>query len=367
MPDPALEQRAKTLLDSIARSPRFAGSATESEARAVCRRELEEAGFSCREIPFEYSQWPGRWGPPLIAAVQAATILFVSRIAIRGGALQAIAFGSVIAVLLLTLTARGKRGWIQNLELQRSTSTNLEAIRGVPHVWLCAHLDSKSQTIPMLVRIASAIALGVVTVLAGALLLVQIFVHAQLPSAWTSLEIAAVLSALPAVFCWVGNKSSGALDNATGVAAVLVAVNLPAASRDLGVLITSGEELGLAGARGWAQSARRDIKLLNCDTVDDRGGFRCMHTGSPPSSITAAMEKSATGLGIDLTSGRLIPGILADSVAFADLGIQAVTLSRGNLATLARIHTRRDTSNELTGRGVAEAAHLLAASTRELS
>jgi hypothetical protein len=58
---------------------------------------------------------------------------------------------------------------------------------------------------------------------------------------------------------------------------------------------------------------------------------------------------------------------MADSVAFADLGIQAITISRGTLSTLARIHTRRDYSNDLTGRGVAEAAHLLAASTRELS
>jgi len=64
--------------------------------------------------------------------------------------------------------------------------------------------------------------------------------------------------------------------------------------------------------------------------------------------------------------GRLIPGILADSVAFADVGIEAVTLSRGTLSTLARIHTRRDTSNTLTGVGVAEASALLTALAKEL-
>jgi hypothetical protein len=65
--------------------------------------------------------------------------------------------------------------------------------------------------------------------------------------------------------------------------------------------------------------------------------------------------------------GRMIPGILADSMAFADRGIESVTVSRGTLSTLARIHTRRDNSIALTGSGVAEASALLAALTRELA
>jgi hypothetical protein len=367
MPDPALEHRAKSLLDSLARTPRFAGSDEEKVARDVCRTELENAGFSLREIPFEYSQWPGRWGPPVVAAVQAATILLVSRTANQWGALVAIAAGAVMVILLLVFIARAKRGWIRNHGLQRATAANLEAVRGVPRVWLCAHIDSKSQTIPMLVRIASAVALRVVTIFAAVVLLFQLFSDAPARSVWLAIEVAAVVSALPSVFCLVGNRSNGALDNATGLAAVLIAAGLPAAAQDLGVLITSAEELGLAGANAWSLGADRNIKVLNCDTIDDKGLFRCMHTGPRPAEIISAMKASAGRLGLSLITARLIPGILADSVAFADLGFQAVTVSRGTLATLARIHTRRDTSNELTGRGVAEAAHLLAASTRGLT
>src|SRR3954463_1120926 len=134
MPDPALEHRAKSLLDSLARTPRFAGSGEEKKARDVCQTELEGAGFSCREIPFVSSRWPGRWGPPLVAAAQAATIVMVSRIADQRGALTAIAVAAVMITLLVVLTARAKRGWIQNLGLQRATAANLEAIRGVPRV-----------------------------------------------------------------------------------------------------------------------------------------------------------------------------------------------------------------------------------------
>ena len=65
--------------------------------------------------------------------------------------------------------------------------------------------------------------------------------------------------------------------------------------------------------------------------------------------------------------GRLIPGIMADSMAFSDRGIEAVTVSRGSLSTLARVHTRRDTSTALTGSGVAQASALLTALAKELA
>jgi hypothetical protein len=64
---------------------------------------------------------------------------------------------------------------------------------------------------------------------------------------------------------------------------------------------------------------------------------------------------------------HFVPGVLADSMAFSDRGIEAATLSRGTLSTLARIHTRRDNSNAFTGTGVQQAGALLAALTTELS
>jgi len=45
----------------------------------------------------------------------------------------------------------------------------------------------------------------------------------------------------------------------------------------------------------------------------------------------------------------------------------AVTVSRGTLSTLARIHTRRDNSSALTGKGAAEASVLLSALAKELA
>jgi len=367
-----LVQRAKGLLSELAQNPRFAGSAEESAARAMCRAELERAGFECRELPFEYSEWPGRWGPPLAASFQAATILTVAHMAVHHGPLAALVVGAALLTALMFASGDAKRRWTARFPLRRARSENLEAKRGNPVVWLVAHSDSKSQTVPMLIRIAGSVALAVVTASSFGVLLLALVGVSLIASVWHLLAILAVLTALPSMLCFIRNDSNGAVDNASGIVAVLLAAQSASAPRELGVLITSGEELGLAGARAWAgthvraDSGKPALKVLNCDTVDDAGNWRCMYTGPRPKRIVAAAETIAGALGVRLLVGRLIPGILADSMAFADRGIEAVTLSRGTLSTLARIHTRRDNSNAFGGHGAAEASVLLSALAKEL-
>jgi hypothetical protein len=367
MADAELVKRANDLVQRLSQTPRLAGSPEEAHARALCMNELEQAGFECVERQFDYSQWPGRWGIPVAAAAQAATILLVARTATHEGPIIAMVVGAALYIALLLASGDAKRRWISALPIQRATAVNLDARRGNPTVWLVAHLDSKSQTIPMLVRIASSIALGAVMVASTIVLLLSLRDSIDVRAAWPALRIAAVLAALPSICCWVRNDSRGAVDNASGVAAVLLAAASAPSVRDLGVLITSGEELGLAGARVWAARAKPGIVVLNCDTIDDDGSWRLMYNGTRPHQIAAAAEKISSLSGSKLSLGRFIPGILADSMAFSDRGFPAATLSRGTLATLARIHTRRDNSNAFTGRGVAEASTLLSALTTELT
>ena len=72
-----MTREAQDLLARIAKSPRFAGSVAEARARQICREHLEQSGFACNEIEFEFSEWPGRWGPPAAAVVQLIMILVV--------------------------------------------------------------------------------------------------------------------------------------------------------------------------------------------------------------------------------------------------------------------------------------------------
>jgi len=367
MPDQELVQRAQDLVERLSQMPRFAGSQEEAEARALCKGELERAGFASIERPFEYSQWPGKWGIPVAAAVQTATIFVVARMAMHQGPLVALIVGAGLYVALLFASADAKRRWITALPFQRASSVNLEAGRGNPSVWLVAHLDSKSQTVPMLLRIASSIGMAAVTLIATIVLLFSLHGHPDVSTIWVAVEMSALIAALPSILCWVRNRSPGAVDNASGVAAVLLAAQSLSSVPDIGVLITSGEELGLAGARAWAANAHPGSVALNCDTVDDQGGWRLMYTGPIPSRIKEAAGKISFGNGSESAIRRFIPGILADSMAFADRGIESVTVSRGTLFTLARIHTQGDNSSAITGSGVAEASVLLAALTRELA
>jgi hypothetical protein len=287
--------------------------------------------------------------------------------AVSHGPLVALTAGAALYVALLFASADAKRRWITALPFLRASSVNLEAGRGNPSVWLVAHLDSKSQTVPMLIRIASSIGMAAVTLIATIVLLFSLHGEPDTSAVWRVLEISALVAGLPSILCWVRNSSPGAVDNASGVAAVLLAAQALTSVRDLGVLITSGEELGLAGARVWAAQARPDIVVLNCDTVDDTGEWRLMYTGAVPARIKDAAGKVMTPAGPKSAIRRFIPGILADSMAFADRGIESVTASRGTISTLARIHTRGDNSSAFTATGVAEASALLAALTRELA
>jgi hypothetical protein len=152
------------------------------------------------------------------------------------------------------------------------------------------------------------------------------------------------------------------------VATVLLAAHLTRElDAPLGVLLTSAEELGLAGARAWA--AQRRVAgaaagvALNVDGVDDQGGLTVM-AGRGAGAATAAFRDGAAEVGAPLTVRRLVPGILVDAVALAGAGWSAATLSRGTWRTLARIHTAADSLDRLDGTGIAEGARVLATAAR---
>lgn len=356
---------AKRLIDSLASTPRFAGSAGESRARKACEEELRASGYAVAEREFQFSQWPGRWGIPLISGwllLSIAAIALTAQVAAESTALAA----GVVVLAAGKVFAAGRRDRATAaMKVHRSASKNLEATRGAPALWLVAHLDSKSQAVPMLLRVVSHLAL--MMILAGALAIGFAGIFLASPfSHWGWVGIAALLSALPGLFCFAGNRSRGALDNATGVAAVLLTARLIPRDRSIGVLITSGEELDLAGARAWTSPARGEAMMLNCDTIDEKGGWRCFYVREPNSMCRAA-EMAAKKLGLPLRIGKVIPGIITDSLAFESGGLPSVTISRGTLQTLARLHTQGDNPDRLSGAGAATATRLLAAMVEELS
>jgi len=352
-------------LAALAREPRPAGGEAEQRARRYAEELLEGAGFTVRREPFSYSTFPGRYATPIGGAIAGATVLVAAALGLtqpsRYGPLAALAVG----LLVLGAFARSMAGdGVLALPLLRADGVNVSATRAsaTPRVWLVAHLDSKSQPVPSLLRVVGVMLLGSAIMLAIAAAVLQL---ASLPSRiiWWVAVLDALVGAGPVVASVVGARSPGALDNASGVAAVLGAAERLDGDSAVGILLTSAEELGLAGARAWA-SVHAPAVALNCDGVDDEGEVTIMHGSNPPTDVIDAVRRSSTR---DVRVRRMPLGLLTDSVALADREWRAVTVSRGSLASLRRVHTPDDSLDALRGTGVDEVATVLARAAEALA
>ena len=345
-------------LARLAASPRPTGGAAIAAARAYCAIELRRLGFVVREQPFEYSAFAGTFGAPSFGLLLplAATLAVVARNQGAGSATWLMIGVIAVAIVVTVALTRG----VLDAPLMRRRGVNIEATRGPSptRVWLVAHLDSKSQPVPMLVRVA-----GVVVMTIG-LVGVGLAVAANSGAAVPALMVAWI-GGLPLMSSVVGAASPGALDNASGVAVVLQAAASLSPALPIGVLISDAEELSLAGGRAWARSREPGV-ALNVDSVDDGGPLVAMFTRRRPSRLLGVLAEASSNYGESLSSRRLIPGILTDSVALADAKWETLTLSRGTLRTLLRIHTSRDSLASMRGVGIEGAARVLARTASKL-
>jgi hypothetical protein len=343
---PRIAQDDNSHLETLAALPRPVGSQANAESRRYCADHLRSLGFEVAERPFVFSALPGRFAAQIIGAVAvsgfaAALYLFAPWF----GQLTV----AVIAALALWLGSPGATNepWLSE------KGVNLEAIRsGSPRVWLVAHIDSKSQPVSSGIR-----ALGVLAIFVASI--------GQLVAPWYGERIInwiGILGGAVLLMASVGSNSDGAADNASGVAAVLGAVSLIPPSVPVGVLITDAEELSLAGARNWVAARSEKAFAINCDTIDDQGELMAIAYGGGRELAAKARPLVARVL-----RPAYLPGVLTDSNAFNSAGWATLTLGRGTLRTLNRIHTRRDSLDNLRGTGIPGAARVLARLVEELA
>lgn len=353
-------------LHALAREPRPAGSAAAAAARRYCAEVLTSLEFDVAERSFQYSAAVGELGTPAAGATMLALIV-AAAVACSGG-LPVLAIGMLLGggILLVFVGEWAARRGVLAIPIRRRHGVNLEARRAgaAPRAWLVAHIDSKSQPVSLVVRAAGIMVLALAWIVATALAIISALHREPRAAVWNYVLLGAALGAIPVIASLVGRRSQGAVDNASGVATVLAAAELASGS-PVGVLITDAEELGLAGARAWcAASAGEQVPVLNCDGVDDAGVLTLMWTRPRSVSLEQAVRSAAAAVGAPLRVIPLIPGVLVDGLAFADAGREVVTLSRGSIETLRRIHTRRDDLERLHGVGVAVAARVLAGAIR---
>ena len=331
---------------------------------------LTRLGYVATQQPFEYSAFTGTVATPLAGLWMGGSISVAVYLATHDRAGAAL---GVLLVAIVALLVAGKylsTAGVLSFPGMRRHGTNIEAVRGdrTPNVWLVAHIDSKWQPVPMIVRAAGVILLSLATIAALIVSVIQ-WRAGFSRDGWWPILVVTWIGAIPVMLSVIGERGPGAVDNASGVAAVLAAAELVDARLPVGVLITDAEELGLAGARAWAtesQRAKPDV-ALNCDGVDDEGMLTVMHSGRKPETLVATMHEAASREHEPLRVIRMIPGVLTDSVALAGAGWTTATLSRGSLRTLWRIHTMSDSLGTMRGTGIAVTARVLAGVASEIA
>ena len=211
---------------------------------------------------------------------------------------------------------------------------NLIAQRGRPSVWLAAHYDSKGQPISMATRLLGAAAL----------------VIGAAGMAWMCIPSLAVLALGLAILAAnrVTDRSSGALDNATGLVVILGVLDALPKGADVGVLFLDAEEYGLVGARALVtdrSALLQDAAVVNFDSLDDRGRpIAFLHRPGPLGRAVAAE--------LGALQGRWLP-VIVDGMALAGGPVrECVTIMKGDWGTARVVHTPGDTVDRLTLEGV---------------
>jgi hypothetical protein len=344
--------------------PRLCGTAGADDVLADVRGTLEALGYSVVAQRFTFSAWPVRHGVRTIgllcgvALATSATLIGTD----RHGAALALLLGLGGAALFF-LAAAGSL--ISRLPWLTTAGTNLWAVRAQPARFLIvAHRDSKSQTIPLALRIAAAVVLLAVAALlsCAAARILTLQPWAMLTAGALGLAAGVVLA-----LCGVGNDSAGALDNASGLATLLHVAEREAASHDVAFLVTDGEEFGLAGSRaalGETLALASIEAVINFDGVDDVGGFFILEGRLPqraPGGLASSVAAAAASLGHTARRRPVPPGLMLDHVPFLRSGFPAITLMHGGLLSLARVHRPSDNPDRMAGAGIEPTVELTCA------
>lgn len=370
--EPTDRSEIRAHLEALAR-PRLSGSEGAREAEREVRTRFSALGYDAETLSFSFSSFHGRFAfvvSGVILALGGGLATWLLYVALPVPALASLGAGLLLAVLPIPLGGFALR----RLPWGRVNTANLLFRRpDTQPAWiLMAHRDTKGQAVPALVR-AMAATIGMAAWLALVALAALRLVGLDVIGEYV-LAAGAALFACAGVLALgrVNNASPGALDNATGVAALLATAKREE-SGAVAFLITDGEEMHLAGARDAAQRLPPVQGVINVDGLDDEGSFFVAEgygwrrrRGNAP-QLVAALMAAASVLELPVRRHRLPSTVAVDHVPMAAAGIPALTLLRGRRRSLMRVHRPADTVERLDGRGAAEGATLLAAAIRLLS
>jgi hypothetical protein len=347
--------------------PRLSSTSGEEKAGEYIIAQLRSCGLEPREHPFTYSIFPYAVVLRVSVLLQACLLLV--------GILQSEArpwLAASLALLLLGLTLSSTR-WGKLFEAaydvgprrkSRNIYVRLPAEGPGPNLIFLAHYDSKSQTMPIVMRVLFYILFyaGVVSLAVAILAFLAAGHGAVIREMFLGAGMIVSLLSLPIVLNFTGNKSPGALDNASGAGIVLELARCLGGKIPPGIdvtfVFTGAEEMGLAGAIRFGQQFGasyhgRETLCLCYDGAGAEGKLRLTTSyGVPPVRTSRELVKLALSFcrraGIACGETYLPVGAGLEQTPIAHRGFDVLTVHSGRLGhPLFAVHSPGDLPENL--------------------
>jgi len=364
-------ERAFKHIEELAATKRLPGTPGERKAQEYITRAGDAIGVPMRAEEFTYSSMP-------LTVVLPVICLLLGIVCIIGSLtyLWETSLSIIPGVVLLVLIYLGFK-WSAAFEHFGATGGSRKSLNLIGEikgknpkgtVILSAHYDSKSQLMPVVVRAGlymvgffTATLLGLALVVVGIVSLAGADAFGSRAGFFLSLFPAACLVLL--VFNFTGNRSAGALDNASGEAVILEAARVlaiePLENYDVLVASFGCEEVGLCGAINYLLAHEDELKarptyMLNFDMPFSTAGNIFVNTAFelPPQYTSKYLNdlarKAAADMGLEIKGLYLPVGAAADHMPWDKHGIEAT----GFVSAAGFIHSSRDSVDKINRDGL---------------
>ena len=359
--------------------PRLVGSAGEAETQDYIVQQFTELGLDVSWEPFVFTKFPAEVLPRILSALFVLIVLSVPWFGERFPI--PVCFACVLSLTIAMFFTQwqkrleglydvGRRHRTENIVATNSANRD----NNTPAFLFVAHYDSKSQVLPIAVRIV-AYGIAIVGLIAlTIIMLVKVIAFIWLPN-YIVWGIAGITS-----FCLLllqinltENRSPGGFDNASGVGVMLEVARVMMArdeKKPVTFLATGAEEYGMCGALRYIQAHadaydRENTYVINLDGLGVGNGVNLItRYGMPPTRTTRTLRNlfrtSGEALGIQVSERYLPIGVGLDSIPIASRGFETVTLTaRGVGGVALKIHSKQDRSELLNAESLQQVGELI--------
>ena len=359
--------------------PRLVGSAGETEVQDYIVEQFTELGLDVSWEPFVFTKFPAEVLPRILSALFVLIVLSVPWVGERFPI--PVSFACVLSLTVAMFFTQWQKRLEGLYDVGRKYRTeNIIAKNGAkqdgntPAFLFVAHYDSKSQVLPIAVRMV-AYGIAIVGLMALTIvMLVKVIALIWIPN-YIVWGIAGITS-----FCLLllqinltENRSPGGFDNASGVGVMLEVARVVMArdkKKNVTFLATGAEEYGMCGALRYIQAHADEYDpentyVINLDGLGVGNGVNLITRYGIPSTRTTRtlgnlFRTSSEALGIRVSERYLPIGVGLDSIPIASRGFETVTLTARGVGSVAlKIHSKQDRIELLNAESLQEVGELI--------